>query len=41
MEQSDTSTLGILGTLAHFRHFYLHRQSQLHLTTPKGRGFKN
>jgi hypothetical protein len=41
MEQSDTTILGILGTLAHFRHSYLLRQSQLSLTTPKGRGLKN
>jgi hypothetical protein len=40
MELSDTGTLGILGTLAHFSHSYLLRQSQLFLTTPEGRGFK-
>jgi len=41
MELSDTGTLGILVTLTHFRHSYLLRQSQLFLTTPEERGFKN
>ncbi len=39
-EQSDTTTLDTLVTLAHFRHSYLLRQSQLSLTTHKVRGFK-
>jgi len=41
MEQSDTTTLDTLVTLAHFSHSLLLRQSQLSLTTLKERGFKN
>jgi len=39
-EGSDTTTLDTLVTLAHFRHSYLLRQSQLSPTTHKGLGFK-